>query len=669
MRASILLRSPPDGATGMHGKRVMGLVFERLGLAEGSEVALRRRRGDDDVGMGSGKGAAGAGSDRGASSDGQQNPRGAFRVLAPGEAIREKWGVERKVSRKLKEEYTFPTVWWKGRPMVLELTVLDGVSPEVEAALRAEAAGAAKAVRRVPVTAELDTTPSLTDPASDTDRDSGVHGEWQHRNGPGAQAGACPPVGDGVPPGGAAGRGVLGSKRLWEEPVAAGPGSGGPASAAAAQAEGREGRREGLRQFAAAYPSTGAEAGAAEVGGGGARGPYGGGHGAMDSSLTPQGAAQDAAEGTQPPAAAAAVLGTRMRLPEEQQCPGSMEWTASGPGSLTHPLPQPDAAAAALPSSAVRGAGGGVAAEWQERALGNQRRSPGQPGNGQKPQPPVPLPAVPPLAMACPQPHQQAPGAGVPPPPLQLPRGGAAGESAGQGTAGGRQSHAVAHAASRGAAGVTDSDSDADSPPPDGGEAAAVGLIGLEARDAAANAEVGDDADAHGDGGSDGSEDPEPGLLRHLLEHDRMLSRRLGAAARRLDAARAELAERNDEVAGARAEAAQAVAEREHAQREAVAAARQARTEAEGRAAELEALRGELDRSRVENELLRGQAAAARAAQERAEQRLLEGVRRRQERERVWEEVRAQLQWGRDRTPGLEEVEDDVEVDGEDGAY
>ncbi len=111
----------------------MGKAFQRTGLTVGSKFLLRRplcgTQASGEVGEGGG-GAAGGGP--------RGEDQGAFELLGAGEAIREVWAKESKVDSRTGKSCTVTTVWWEARPMVLELTPLQAVSPEGEAARRAE---------------------------------------------------------------------------------------------------------------------------------------------------------------------------------------------------------------------------------------------------------------------------------------------------------------------------------------------------------------------------------------------------------------------------------------------------------------------------------------------------------------------------------------------------
>ncbi len=106
--------SPEDAAEDRTPSRLSARIFQRLGLGEGSQYQLRRRVRGNTGGRGTGPVAdnngGGSGGDAG---DG-------FVVLAPGEVIREVWSDQPEIG----EEYS--TVWWEGRPIVLELGPTEG---------------------------------------------------------------------------------------------------------------------------------------------------------------------------------------------------------------------------------------------------------------------------------------------------------------------------------------------------------------------------------------------------------------------------------------------------------------------------------------------------------------------------------------------------------------
>lgn len=106
-----------DVVEGRTPSRFSARIFQRLGLREGSQYELRRRVGGSNGGRGTGPGADNSGGcSNGDAGDG-------FTVLAPGEVIRE----VRRDEPEIGEEYS--TVWWEGKPIVLELKPSEGPPP------------------------------------------------------------------------------------------------------------------------------------------------------------------------------------------------------------------------------------------------------------------------------------------------------------------------------------------------------------------------------------------------------------------------------------------------------------------------------------------------------------------------------------------------------------
>ncbi len=136
------------------GRGAFSDLFERLRLGAGSSIVVQRLLGS---GRGGGGGAAASGSSGGAAEGAAcEGLTDGFELLGPGELIRESvpdntsdartGSEEDEVGGKVGNQCTGPTVWWEARPMVLELTPLEGAQQGGPAALRVGSEAAARGV-------------------------------------------------------------------------------------------------------------------------------------------------------------------------------------------------------------------------------------------------------------------------------------------------------------------------------------------------------------------------------------------------------------------------------------------------------------------------------------------------------------------------------------------